>query len=324
LLLTRNDIRAVLDIEECIQAVEHAFALHGNGETLPPVLAGIHVHGGGFHIKAGILEARKVFAAKLNANFPGNPARRGLPTIQGVIILCDAGNGYPLAVMDSTEITLQRTGAATAVAARLLSKESSRTAIICGCGLQGRIQLRSILKVRRLEHAYVSDIDFQSADVLAQEFSGTLSVEPIPWQDISTNAKRCDICITCTPSEKYYLTRDAVSPGTFIGAIGADNESKQELDPRLFASCKVVVDILEQSATMGDFHHALEANIVSKSDVYAELGEIVAGKKPGRSNESEIIIFDSTGMALQDVAAAAVVYEKALRANRGTFLNLNS
>jgi ornithine cyclodeaminase/alanine dehydrogenase-like protein (mu-crystallin family) len=116
--------------------------------------------------------------------------------------------------------------------------------------------------------------------------------------------------------------RSDVRSGTFVAAVGADNPRKQELDSGLMASGKIVVDILEQCAAIGDLHHALEAGAVTKGDVYAELGEIIVGRKPGRTSEEEVIIFDSTGTALQDVAAAAVVYERALRAGRGVKLNL--
>jgi ornithine cyclodeaminase/alanine dehydrogenase-like protein (mu-crystallin family) len=116
--------------------------------------------------------------------------------------------------------------------------------------------------------------------------------------------------------------RDHVRAGTFVAAIGADNPLKQELDTGLLASNKVVVDVLEQCAAIGDLHHAIVAGVMGKSDVYAELGAIVAGRTPGRTSAEEIIIFDSTGTALQDTAAASIVYEKALSSGKGAWLNL--
>src|SRR5438309_1059549 len=160
LLLTRTDVAELLGIEECIAAVERAFKLHAEGKTLPPGILGIHATDGGFHIKAGLLELKRLyFAAKVNANFPQNSRRFGLPLIQGVIVLCDGENGRPLAVMDSMEITIIRTGAATGVAAKYLARTDSSVAIICGCGNQGRISLRAIAKVRDLEGAYAFDTD---------------------------------------------------------------------------------------------------------------------------------------------------------------------
>jgi ornithine cyclodeaminase/alanine dehydrogenase len=128
--------------------------------------------------------------------------------------------------------------------------------------------------------------------------------------------------VTCTPSKQPYLKKEFVAPGTFVSAVGADSPDKHELDPALFAGNKIVVDILEQCASSGDLHHALEQGVVQRADVYAELGEIVAGRKPGRTSPGEIILFDSTGTALQDVAAAIAVYEKAVAAGTGLRVNL--
>ena len=125
--------------------------------------------------------------------------------------------------------------------------------------------------------------------------------------------RESDICVTCTPSKKYFLKRESVKPGTFVAAVGSDNEDKQELDPRLLASNKVVVDSVEQASKIGELHHAIDSGIMNRDQVYAELGDIIAGKKKGRVSSDEIIIFDSTGTALQDVAAAAIVYEKAVQ-----------
>jgi alanine dehydrogenase len=147
-LLTREDVASLLTLEECAAGVEHAFKLYGEGKTQRPGILGVHARDGGFHIKAGILELeRPYFAAKVNGNFPQNMKQFALPLIQGVIVLCDAENGYPLALMGSIEITIQRTGAATAVAAKYLARSDSKIATICGCGNQGRISLRAISKV---------------------------------------------------------------------------------------------------------------------------------------------------------------------------------
>src|SRR5215212_1571794 len=152
LLLKRSEIASLLGIEECIAAVEQAFKLYAEGRTAPPGMLGIHARDGGFHIKAGLLElGRSYFAAKVNANFPQNTKRFGLPLIQGIIALCDAENGYPLALMDSMEITIIRTGAATAVAAKYLARSDSKVATIAGCGNQGRISLQALSRVLPIE-----------------------------------------------------------------------------------------------------------------------------------------------------------------------------
>jgi ornithine cyclodeaminase/alanine dehydrogenase-like protein (mu-crystallin family) len=177
------------------------------------------------------------------------------------------------------------------------------------------------MRVRSLQKAFVYDQDERQARLLAHEFSHDLLVEPVTKERLAACVKSSDICVSCTPSHQYFLHRDFIAPGTFVAAIGADSEDKQELDPGLFISNKIVVDVLEQSAAIGDLHHALQKGFVKKSDVYAELGQVVAGKKTGRIANDEIIIFDSTGMALQDAATAVLVYEKAVNAGVGVHLD---
>lgn len=322
LLLTPREVRDLLSLEACILAVEQAFRLYGEGKAAAPGVLGMHTRGGGFHIKAGFLHlSRNYFAAKVNGNFPGNPAAFGLPTIQGVIVLCDADKGCPLAVMDSTEITVLRTAAATAVAAKYLAAQDSRTITICGCGKQGRMQLKALAAVCRLNQVFVYDKNEDQATRFAQELSGELAVPVIAVTDLAAAVRQSQVCVTCTTSHKPVLRVSDVSPGTFIAAVGADNPEKQEMHPDLMAKAKIVVDLVEQCASIGDLHHAIEAGAVARSDVHAELGEVVAGRKPGRTSNEEIIVFDSTGMALQDVAAAAVAYENAERQGRGVRLN---
>jgi alanine dehydrogenase len=322
LLLTSPDIQTLLNLDECIGVVEHAFRTHGEGRAVPPAVLSMHTEGGGFHVKAGMLELdRPYFAAKVNGNFPENSSRFALPTIQGVIILCDAGNGTPLAVMDSRDITSLRTAAATAVAAKFLARQDSRTVTICGCGNQGRIQLKALSRVRRVETAFAYDTNGEGALRFSRDLTSDLRMTITPVSDLTAAVRQSDICVTCTTSRQPLLGSDDVSPGTFIAAVGADNPQKQELHPSLMAASKIVCDILEQCAVMGDLHHALEAGVVTRANVYAELGEVVAGKKPGRESQEEITIFDSTGMALQDVAAAAFLYEKAQRDGSGVRLN---
>ena len=312
LLLSRTDVAGLLSVEEYLAAVERAFRLHGERRTRPPGILGIHASDGGFHIKAGILDLRRsYFAAKINANFPQNMERFGLPLIQGVIVLADAENGSPLALMDSMEITLQRTGAATAVAAKYLARPDSRTLTICGCGNQGRVSLQMLSKLFKLEQVFAFDIDNERSAAFARLMSEEMPLPISPIGELEAAIKASDIVVTCTPATHFILSRHYVSPGLFVAAVGADSELKQELEPGLLAHGKIVVDILDQCRVIGELHHALVAGVVTTADVHAELGEVVAGVKPGRTSPEEVIIFDSTGMALQDVIAAATVYEKA-------------
>ena len=322
LLLTPQEVRGLLTIDECIGAVEHAFRLYGEGRAIAPAVLSMHVPHGGFHVKAGLLDLdRRYFAAKVNGNFPENNARFGLPTIQGVIVLCDAERGSPLAMMDSRDITALRTAAATAVAAKYLARRDSRTVTVCGCGHQGRVQLKALACVRQLRQVFAYDKNEEQALRFAREAAQELAITVSAVTDLAAAVRQSDICVTCTPSRQPLLGLNDVRPGTFIAAVGADNPQKQELHPALMAKSKIVADILEQCAVMGDLHHALDAGAVAEGDVHAELGEIVAGKKTGREWAEEIIIFDSTGMALQDVAAAALVYEKAERQGSGVRLS---
>src|SRR5262245_39676852 len=322
LLLKRGDVTELLSLDECIRAVERAFKLYAEGQTLPPGVLGVHARDGGFHIKAaGLKLARTYFAAKVNGNFFRNTERYGMPNIQGIIILCDGENGYPLALMDSIEITVLRTGAATAVAAKYLARDDAKVATICGCGNQGRIQLKALMKVRALERVYCFDLDNNRAEQFAGDLSDELGIEAQAIRDLPFALRQSAVCVTCTPSRQFFLKREDVSPGTFIAAVGADDERKQELDPHLFVGQKIVVDLLEQCSAIGDLHHALDQGLITRADVHAELGEVITGKKSGRTSRDEIIIFDSTGTALQDVAAGALVYEKAVRT--GNYLGLN-
>jgi ornithine cyclodeaminase/alanine dehydrogenase-like protein (mu-crystallin family) len=311
LALSRADVLELLTLPECIDGVERAFRLHAEGKTLGPGVLGIHAEGGGFHIKAaGLLGQRNYFAAKTNANFSDNPRRFGLPTIQGAVLLADAGNGTLLAVMDSGSVTALRTGAATAVAAKYLARRGARTATIVGCGVQGEIQLASIAAVLPLRAARVYDVDHARAKDFAARAAARLGFDVEAVTDLARALRESDVCVTCTPSRQAFVKKSDVSAGTFIAAVGADNPQKQEIEVDLLAAAMLVVDVVEQCAEIGELHHALAAGVMTRSQVHAELGDVVAGRKPGRTRDDEITIFDSSGTALQDVAAAVAVYEK--------------
>jgi alanine dehydrogenase len=317
-VLTRTDVQALLGEGECIAAVESAFRLHAEGRSLAPGVLAVAAREGGFHVKAAGLQLERLyFAAKSNANFPENPVRHGLPAIQGVVVLCDATDGRLLAVMDSIEVTIRRTAAATAVAAKRLARPDSETVTVCGCGNQGRAHLRALARVLPLRRAYAYDRDAAAARACAAQLSAELGIDVTAVADHADAVRGSDVCVTCTPSRQAFLLRDHVRPGTFVAAVGADSPDKQELHPALLAAAVVVPDVLEQCASIGELHHALAAGAVTRADVHAELAEVVAGRKPGRRSREEITIFDSTGTAIEDVAAAAVVYEKAVAAGMG-------
>jgi alanine dehydrogenase len=319
LLLRRSDIERLLSLRECIDAVDEIFRMQGEGKVPTPGILGVKAPGGGLHVKAGLLPGqRNYLVAKLNANFPGNNAHFGLPTIQGMIAVFDAENGIPLAILDSIDITIKRTAAASAVAAKYLARKESSVATICGCGQQGRTQLRAVLLVLPLTKVYAFDVNERAAIDFRNELSPELKVDIELVRDLASAIQKSDVCITCTTANESFVCKEDVRPGTFIAAVGADDEHKQEIDSGLIASAKVVADSLEQSCAIGDMHHAIAKGLMRKEDVYAELCEIVAGQKIGRVADDEIIVFDSTGVAIEDAAAAAAVYERALANGIGT------
>jgi alanine dehydrogenase len=321
-VITRSEVIKLLTLERCIAAVEEAFRQHGLGAAGRPGILGMHNDRGGFHIKAAFAQDEPIFAAKMNANFPRNRHDFNLPTIQGLIVLSDSQNGYPLAIIDSTEITILRTAAATAVAARRLARPDSTTVTICGCGRQARAQLLALAAVCPIRKAFAFDLDPARARDFATQFSAQNGINVEPVDQLSHATLQSDIVVTCTPSKKFYLTTADVRPGTFIAAVGADAEDKQEMEPELLARSKVVTDIAEQAATIGDSHHAITAGAMSLKDIHAELGELVAGTKQGRASDLEFTVFDSTGAALQDVAAATVVLREAEKTEAGQVVNL--
>ncbi len=318
LLLNRSEITSLLNLHEYIDVVEQAFKLHAQGKDLAPGLLHIDSDYGEFHIKAGGLRLGKTyFGLKSNAGFFQNRTKHGLPNIQGLIILCDGENGTPLALFDSSEITIQRTGAATAVAARYLARPDSKTVTICGCGTQGRIQLRALKEVMPLEKAYAIDQDPSIAENFVKHMSGELDMPVVPGK-LEESVQKSDICVTCTPSKRFFLKNEFLPAGCFVAAVGADSPEKQELEPKILSENKVVADILEQCVSVGEIHHAISKGLMTSKSVYGEIGEIISGDKSGRTSDDEIIVYDATGTALQDVAAAAAVYEKAVAANIGS------
>jgi alanine dehydrogenase len=319
LLLRRSDVETLLTLSDCIEAVERVFRLHGEGKIPASKILGVQAPDGGLHVKAAFLPDEKSYlVAKLNTNYPGNQARFDLPTIQGVILLSDAENGSPLALIDSIDITIKRTAAATAVAAKFLARQDSSVVTICGCGVQARNQLRAICSVLALKTVYAFDLDENAAATFANERSRELKILVQPVRDVPDAVSRSDVIITCTPSREYFVHKENVGGGTFIAAVGADDAHKQEIDPALMASAKVVADSLEQCCAIGDTHHAIAKRLMSKEDIYAELSEVVAGQKRGRVADNEIIVFDSTGVAMEDAVVATTVYQKAGASGIGT------
>ena len=311
LILSSKDLQTVMRFDDYVDAVAEAFRMLAEGRCESPVPLQVSVTDGTFHAKAASLPVGPGYVAvKVNGNFPDNRSRHGLPTIQGAVFLADANNGRPLALLDSIEITRQRTAAATAVATQYLARPDSRTATICGCGEQGRIQLMALRHKLDLTQVFAWDIDSQISRRFSAEMA-ELGITVTAIDDLREGTLVSDAIVTCTSSHKPFLGFEDVRPGTFVAAVGADNPQKSEIKPELMAKAAVIVDVLQQSIVMGDMHHAINAGVMTPSDVRAELGTLIAQHRPGRLADDEITIFDSSGTGVQDVAAAARAYELA-------------
>lgn len=310
LLVTASEVHQVLDMATCIAAVESAFRDSAQPGAVAPATTGVHAPDGTFHVKAALApRAPPRFVAKVNANFPRNAIRHGLPTIQGLAILCDAATGTPLAVMDSGSLTAIRTGAATGVAARYLAVGDAGRVAIVGCGTQALAQLQALRIVRPVREVHVFDARPESADAFAHVVRA-LGLDARAHRSLGGATRGCEIVVTATTATRPFLERSHLAPGTLVAAVGADNPGKSEILPDVMSAAAVVTDQTAQCATMGDLHHAVAAGAMRASDVRAELGMVVAGLAPGRRDDGEVVVFDSTGLAIQDVAAATAVHDR--------------
>ena len=327
LLLSDSDVAAALAPETCIAGVEEAFRSRGMGVSQPAGVIGVHLAEGGVHVKAAALAPDLgVFAAKVNANFPANPRLYGLPTIQGLVMLFDVANGTPLAVMESGGLTRLRTAAATAVAARYLARPDASIATIVGCGVQAESQLEYVHHVRPLTRAMACDVRPEVAHAFAAQATRRLGIEVRVIDSIPSASRESDIIITCTPSREPLLGTGDIPVGAFVAAVGADSPEKQELDPVMFANgaAALVTDVTAQCAEFGELRHILAAGVMDRNGVRAELGEIVAGARPGRRHADERIVFDSTGTPIQDAAAAAAAYDRSRALGLGAWFTFRS
>ena len=325
IVLGARDVARLLTFRTCIDAIARTMCAHEAGRSRGPASSGFTLPGGSVHVKMAAVEdeGRTFVAVKANVNLPGNPARRGRPTILGALILLDGDDGRPLAIMDSIALTSIRTAAVAALAATHLALSHAETITVVGCGEQGEAQLRAMAVVRSLRRGFVLDADAAKARALARRMSDELPWPIEPVADLGAAVAASDICVTCTTSERPLLYREHLHSGLFVAAVGADNPAKQEIDAGALAHSRVVVDSLAACAAGGDLHHAVRARLMTEQDVHGELSAIVAGRLPGRTDQDEVFVFDSTGTALQDVAAAVLVYEGAAAAGSGVRVRLD-
>lgn len=322
LWLSESDVRALASVKDALPLVEAAFAAVSRGEAqMPPkVYLDFAEFGGDLRAMPAYLPAssgRKPYAGvKVVNSHPGNPAK-GLPTVAAVFVLNDPATGMPLAIMAAGALTDLRTGAAGGVAAKHMARKDSRTLGLVGCGRQGAAQLEAILSLFPIEAVRAAGKDLDEARrFCAARAGGKVLFTP----GDAAFACGADIVVTTTPARAPVVKAEWIRPGTHINAIGADAPGKQELESGVLAAARVVVDRKEQAFHSGEVNVPLSTGALRPEHVAGELGDVVAGKVPGRTSPSEVTVFDSTGLAVQDVAVAAAVYEKAVAAGRGTRL----
>ncbi|MEW9556427.1 ornithine cyclodeaminase family protein [Nonomuraea sp. NPDC050783] len=308
LLLTQSEVERLLPPSDYIDLIEDAFATYARGENSPSRLSHLDSPPGEFHIKAAGLGG--VVAVKIGACFYDRPATLGLPSIVGVIALFDAVNGQPLLFLESATVTRLRTAAATAVAVRHLARPDAATLAVLGTGAQASAHIAAIRAVRPIERTLVWGRDPVKTTRFAEEHGAEAAPTP------SYASLPADVVVTLTPSTRPFLGLADVRPGTLVAAVGSDAPGKRELHDDLLAAATLITDVTHQCAEVGELHHRPE------TPVRAELGEVVLGVKTGRERADEIVVFDSTGTAIQDVAAARALHAAATKRGAGHALPL--
>ena len=308
-----------------IEAVGEAYRLIYEGEAELPVRANVPVarHDGSLMSMPAYLGGEMdALGAKLISFYGTNPTRRGLPAIQGNVVLFDGSNGALLALMDAGYLTAMRTGASGGVAARYLARENARTLTIFGSGVQAPYQVEAALCERNIERVFVVSRTPANADALAVKLKETFGVSAQATVDVKMAVETADILVTATSAYEPLFEAALLRPGVHISGIGSHLPYASEVDAGTVQRAKVVVDQMSAClAEAGDLIRPIENGAYDASQIHAEIGAIIAGAKPGREADDEITFFKSVGLAAQDVAVARVVYAKALAQGAGTELN---
>jgi alanine dehydrogenase len=322
LILNDEEVKSLLSMRDVIDAVEVAFREKGLGRVqMPPkVYIFFDKYSGDLRTMPSYLEEIDVSAVKVVNVHPENRGRYNLPTVMATVILVDPKSGFPLAIMSGTAITDMRTGAAGGIAAKYLARRNSKVLGLIGAGAQARTQLTALLEVfRSLDEVRVWSRSKDRREEFIEEMSvkyGGL-VEMFSVGSVEEAVRGADIVVTATPSRTPLVMDNWVSPGAHFNCIGADAPGKEELDPSILKRAKIVVDDWEQAAHSGEINVPLSKGFISEEDIWAELGEVIAGKKAGRASDDEITVFVSTGLALQDAVTASLVYRRALERGVG-------
>jgi ornithine cyclodeaminase len=323
-ILDEATARRLISPVEAIDRCREAYAQLARGEVEQPDVLTIEVerHQGEVHAKGGHLHGSRWFSIKVATGFYRNP-ERGLPVTAGAVWVFSAETGLlELMIVDNGYLTELRTGAAGAVAADLLARTSVRTAGIVGAGSQARFQLEALLQVRNPDRILVASRSADRARAYAEEMSTRVGRRIEVAASVEQLVRASDLIVTTTTADSPVIRTEWVGAGTHITAMGADMPHKRELEPALLGRAKVVVDRRSQCLTQGELHHAVEAGVLRPEEVYAGLGEIAAGMKPGRTSDQEITIADQTGVGVLDAAVANVVAERAEQEEAGKWLEL--
>ena len=322
LLLDSEAVRVNTAMDELVPAIESAFAAYERGDAQMPAKSYIDLpqYNGDFRSMPAYLDAGDWDAAgvKWVNVHPDNEDRFGLPTVMGTMIYSSPETAFPLSILDGTALTMQRTGAAAAVATDHLAVPDARSLGIVGAGVQSYTQLRGIASVRDIERVVVSDVDEGAVAAFVDAFDDEFDVQAGSPAD----AAACDVLSTVTPVREPIVPRDAVGDRTHINAMGADAKGKHELADQILLDAKLVIDDHDQTTHSGEINVPYNEGTLADDGIYGALGEIVTGKIEGRTETDGITVFDSTGLAIQDVAAAHVVYEHADERDNGTEFDL--
>jgi alanine dehydrogenase len=335
LLLSSEDVDENARMADVTAAVEDAFAAYARGDVVMPAKSYVDLpqYNGDFRSMPAYLDVREdaslasrstsaagaedgwdAAAVKWVNVHPDNPERYDLPTVMGTVVYSDPANAFPLSIMDGTELTMKRTGAAAAVATDHLAVEDATSLGIVGAGVQSYTQLTAISQVRPIEEVVVSDVSDEAIEAFVAEFGDEFDVRP----GSVAEAAACDVLSTVTPVEDPIVPRDALGEHTHVNAMGADAAGKHEHDDQTLLDAKLVIDDHEQCTHSGEINVPYGAGTITDADIYGELGDIVVGDLAGREPGDGVTLFDSTGLAIQDVAAAHVVYEHADDEDNGT------
>ena len=320
LWLNKSEVESLLDMKGTLGVVEEAFRQHGLRKVqMPPKLYLYYTkHNGDLRTMPAYLEEQDITGVKIVNVHPDNPAK-GLPTVMALVVLNSTETGAPLAVMDGTYLTDMRTGAAGGVAVKYLARKNAKTVGFVGAGNQARAQLLAINEVMDIEEVKAVSASEKGTLAFKSDMEKVVGCDIIAKENVK-DVCDCEILVTTTPSRKPVVMDEWISEGTHINAIGADAEGKEELDPKLLRRSRIVVDDIPQASHSGEINVPLSKRLIVEDDICCEIGEVIAGMKKARTSDSDITVFDSTGLAIQDVASANLVYQKALEKGVGVRL----